>query len=86
MAQPYKSSGSQTFRQLWSKQEGLCAICGEPMPDNRFDMAHARLWAKWRPTIDHIQPRSRGGSNDISNLQLTHGICNKRKGNTLPKK
>lgn len=32
-------------------------------------------------TIDHIQPRSRGGTNDKSNLAVCCGECNKKKKN-----
>lgn len=31
--------------------------------------------------IDHIQPRSKGGSNDLANLRVTHSTCNLRRGN-----
>lgn len=31
--------------------------------------------------LDHVQPRSRGGSNRVSNLVLACGPCNQRKGN-----
>ena len=36
--------------------------------------------------IDHIKPLSRGGSNDIRNLQALQMSANRKKGNTLKKK
>lgn len=56
--------------------------------------ARAYLYAKWNSAcaycdatgvplnIDHVRPRSRGGSNRISNLVLACIPCNKDKGNT----
>ena len=35
-------------------------------------------------TIDHIMPKSKGGSNDLSNLQTMCCYCNSAKGNTIP--
>lgn len=35
-------------------------------------------------TKDHIIPKSRGGSDDLSNLQTMCYICNHKKGNALP--
>ena len=65
---------------LWRKQQGLCALCGEQMPQTRWDTPHATVWKKMRPTIDHIRPRSKGGGDAPENLQLAHAVCNKRKG------
>ncbi|WP_420873464.1 HNH endonuclease [Novosphingobium resinovorum] len=31
------------------------------------------------PTIEHITPRSEGGSDDLDNLVLAHRICNQRR-------
>lgn len=34
-------------------------------------------------TIDHLVPRSRGGSNSLENLRLTCFPCNNKRGNSL---
>jgi len=34
--------------------------------------------------LDHIQPRSHGGGNDIGNLQLTHKACNQARKDECP--
>jgi len=33
------------------------------------------------PSIDHVVPRSKGGTNDLANLRLTHWACNNKRGN-----
>lgn len=50
------------------------------MPAHRFEVAHATLWKKQRPTFDHIRPKAAGGSDAPENLQLAHAECNWRKG------
>jgi 5-methylcytosine-specific restriction endonuclease McrA len=49
----------------WAKQDGRCAITGRPLDWETLE-------------LDHIVPRSRGGTNDLSNLRLA---CHE--GNTL---
>ncbi|MBO7066035.1 MAG: HNH endonuclease [Alphaproteobacteria bacterium] len=34
-------------------------------------------------SIDHIQPTSKGGGNNVENLQPMHCVCNSRKGNQI---
>ena len=80
MSQSFAPPDTPLFRRLWAEQNGLCALCGKPMPATRADVAHATLWKKWRPTFDHIIARGRGGSDTPENLQLAHAICNKKKG------
>ena len=83
MSQPFKASEAALFLRLWEAQSGRCALCSRPMLRNRFEAPHARVWAKQRATVDHIVPRSRGGTDAHDNVQLAHARCNKIKGNRL---
>ncbi len=67
-----------TFRALIAERTNwMCGICGEPVDRAKRhpDPAYG--------SIDHIVPLSNGGSNDESNLQIAHLLCNLRKGNSL---
>jgi 5-methylcytosine-specific restriction protein A len=50
----------------------VCAICGDTIDFATRDKAR-------RPSLDHVVPRALGGTDDISNLQLSHFHCNQRK-------
>ena len=52
---------------LFGRQEGECAGCLMTFPFRNF-------------TIDHILPRSRGGTDHVDNLQLLCNACNSLKG------
>lgn len=58
--------------------QDICYICGRVVdktlpPDNPLS-----------PQVDHIIPLARGGSpSDISNLALTHKVCNNKKSDKL---
>jgi 5-methylcytosine-specific restriction endonuclease McrA len=67
-ARKRNAGGQHTAEQIkerYSKQQGKCACCKVPL-NGKY---HA----------DHIIPLSRGGSNDISNIQLLCPPCNLRK-------
>jgi len=69
---------SQGTVELLRKAAGNnCQLCFEPI-----DFALPRI-SRMGATIDHIQPISLGGSDEMSNLQLAHWICNTRKGNKV---
>ena len=52
---------------LYGQQEGQCNGCKMDFPFKLFD-------------VDHIVPRSKGGTDHIGNLQLLCGHCNSVKG------
>ena len=52
---------------------------GKPCPECGELMAR---WLSGRvPSVDHIQPLSKGGGNDRSNLRVICNRCNAKKGN-----
>lgn len=60
------------YEALWT---GSCGICGGEM---ERDLPRG---LRGSPTIDHIQPLSKGGSHVVENLQWAHMACNSGKGN-----
>ncbi len=64
----YKKPSGKIKNELYKKQKGFCAGCG-----NFFDAVNLE--------IDHIIPRSKGGGSHYENLHLFCGNCNRLKGN-----
>lgn len=52
--------------QVYAKYDGYCAYCGRKIAFK--DM-----------TIDHIKPKGKGGSSELSNLNPSCRLCNKTK-------
>lgn len=52
---------------VWARDEGICGIC-----------LGAADQSNWH--LDHIQSLSRGGEHSYANTQVSHPLCNTRKG------
>lgn len=54
--------------------ELTCELCKRPINKKK---------KKYKFTIDHKIPKSKGGDNSYSNLQIAHAICNNRKSSKI---
>jgi len=62
---------------IYERDGGRCGICGD-------GVERSIRWPDQRaPSIDHIVPITRGGTDEAANLQLAHLRCNQAKGNRL---
>lgn len=62
----------------------FCRYCNYAlMPMGAEDMCATTYWME-RPTIDHLLPKSRGGTDALENLGLACNTCNARKGAKTP--
>lgn len=66
-----------TRRQIAERDGWKCHLCGELVPDRPY-AAHPL-----DPTMDHLLPVSRGGTDHPSNLRLAHNKCNTDRGAAL---
>lgn len=65
------SKQKQSKKQKLSKEFGNCCFwCGKSMSIGKL-------------TIEHLRPKSRGGSNSLENLRLACLTCNRSRGNSL---
>jgi 5-methylcytosine-specific restriction endonuclease McrA len=67
------------YKALVYKSGNLCWFCGGP-----FDISKRRSRydtdPDLRPSVEHLLPRSRGGTDVPENLVVAHRSCNNEKG------
>lgn len=56
---------------IYARDAWTCWICEGPVDGSLIGSRD-----QWRPSLDHVIPRSRGGSDDVTNLSLAHLWCN----------
>lgn len=62
---------SKVRLRIFERDEGRCTYCGVELTPDRFN-------------VDHLLPRSRGGTDVESNLALSCVFCNSKKGSKTP--
>jgi 5-methylcytosine-specific restriction endonuclease McrA len=81
-ALPATPPASSRYSARWKRKVALlrardgndCWLCGKPLGGSPGGSI----------TLDHVIPRSKGGSNTLDNLRLAHRRCNHRRGNADP--
>jgi hypothetical protein len=68
------SKYKMSARELAERDGANCGICGKAV-----DMTLRRQDSLMCPSVDHVTPRSRGGTHEPGNLQLAHLYCNQAK-------
>ena len=66
------------YAYLVERDGDKCGICGCRV---NITLKSGTRGSRRGPSVDHIIPRSRGGSDDPSNWRLTHWGCNQSRGN-----
>lgn len=61
-------------------QDGRCYLCGKLMSPRGDMFAHDSVM----PSLDHVIPKSRGGTNRLGNVALAHKQCNNKKADRVP--
>lgn len=76
---PAPSIQSPQVQKMYAQRDGyICHICNEICETvGRIDLPKSKL-----PSVDHIVPRSKGGSDYPSNIKTAHLSCNKSRGNS----
>lgn len=75
------SHSSKSLKKLYDRDKGICKICNGICNWNDKKVVNGTtIVGNTYPSIDHIIPLSKGGSDDWENLQLAHFKCNWLKG------
>lgn len=75
---PARSKVFKNNKKIILATQNICGICGKPV-DKSLKYPHPMS-----PTVDHIIPCAKGGSDDLDNLQLAHRQCNRMKSDKMP--
>lgn len=66
-----RQSRRETVYRMMQKKSGgkvMCFVCGKSV-------------SKEDATLEHIKPVSKGGTDEMSNLSISHMQCNSKRGN-----
>jgi ribosomal protein L32 len=73
-----KHDSGITLEKVFKQDKGVCHICGErcDWKDIRVNENGTHIAGNRYPSIDHVFPLSKGGTDTWDNVRLAHRICN----------
>lgn len=77
-----KIDSSITLGVVFEKDNGICYLCGEPCD---FENIYGGICGPNYPSVDHVIPAAKGGTDTWDNVRLAHIGCNLRKTDMLLK-
>ena len=79
--------GNIRYFKILERDNGCCQICGTKVTavyDRENPPSPEQQWEDTACELDHIIPRSKGGTTVEGNLQVTCRKCNRKKGVSVP--
>ena len=76
-----KHSEYVNWEVIYRRDGNRCHICGKQVNKKDFTRTDEGVFVAGPkyPTVDHVIPKSKGGSHDMKNLKLAHKSCNTKK-------
>ncbi|MBC8436767.1 HNH endonuclease [bacterium] len=71
-----RTLSEENWKTLVEISEGLCALCKISLSDLERSSDPSKYNKNNAVTVDHVFPKSKGGSHELSNLQLLCRACN----------
>lgn len=67
-----------SLKRLYKRDKGNCYLCGEPCnyDDKVVTKEGHYIVGRTYPSIDHVEPLSKGGKHSWNNVKLAHHYCN----------
>lgn len=70
----------KSLKKLYKRDKGICYICGNKCDYNDYTYkGNTFIAGNYYPSIEHIIPLIKGGTDEWSNIKLAHRICNSMK-------
>ncbi|MBR4178015.1 MAG: HNH endonuclease [Bacilli bacterium] len=80
----HKHHSTKSLRELYKRDKGICYICNKPCDYNDYIVKNNNIiCGNNYPSIEHVIPISKGGTDEWDNIKLAHRHCNSIKGNKL---
>lgn len=78
----HKKHSCKSLQKLYKRDNGICYLCGGKCNLDDYIILNGNVvCGDYYPSIEHVIPISKGGTDDWNNIRLAHRICNTLKGN-----